>query len=79
MLLLTFDMKFLVTENKRIKGSLTGVSVGTALGEVTQATKVWRSFQALGAIAFAYSFSLVLIEIQVPLNIFTIILEHDER
>ncbi|KAL2497192.1 Amino acid permease 3 [Abeliophyllum distichum] len=26
--------------------------------------KIWRSFQALGAIAFAYSYSLILIEIQ---------------
>ncbi|XP_073145873.1 amino acid permease 3-like [Henckelia pumila] len=53
-----------LAENGKIKGSLTGVTVGAALGEVTQATKIWRSFQALGAIAFAYSFSLVLIEIQ---------------
>ncbi|KAK6259180.1 hypothetical protein SCA6_013654, partial [Theobroma cacao] len=42
------------------KGSLTGISVGTE----TQAQKIWRSFQALGDIAFAYSYSIVLIEIQ---------------
>ncbi|XP_075521193.1 amino acid permease 3-like isoform X1 [Primulina tabacum] len=53
-----------LAENGKIKGSLTGVAVGTGPGEVTQAAKIWRSFQALGAIAFAYSFSLVLIEIQ---------------
>ncbi|KZV16562.1 amino acid permease 3-like [Dorcoceras hygrometricum] len=53
-----------LSENGKIKGSLTGVHVGTGPGEVTQATKIWRSFQALGAIAFAYSFSLVLVEIQ---------------
>ncbi|CAI8605561.1 unnamed protein product [Vicia faba] len=49
-----------VIENKGIKGSLTGITVGT----VTQTQKVWRSFQALGNIAFAYSYSLILIEIQ---------------
>ncbi|KAL4033039.1 hypothetical protein IC575_006124 [Cucumis melo] len=27
-------------------------------------TKVWRSFQALGDIAFAYSYSIILIEIE---------------
>ena len=43
------------------KGSLTGISIGT----VTQTQKIWRSFQALGDIAFAYSYSIILIEIQV--------------
>ncbi|KAH9301076.1 hypothetical protein KI387_012659, partial [Taxus chinensis] len=41
-------------------GTLTGIDVGT----VTQAQKVWRVFQALGNIAFAYSYSMILIEIQ---------------
>ncbi|CAK8570314.1 unnamed protein product [Lathyrus sativus] len=49
-----------VIENNGIKGSLTGITVGT----VTQTQKVWRSFQALGNIAFAYSYSMILIEIQ---------------
>ncbi|KAL3846140.1 hypothetical protein ACJIZ3_003543 [Penstemon smallii] len=49
-----------VAENGMIKGSLTGVSIGT----VTKTQKIWRTFQALGAIAFAYSFTLILIEIQ---------------
>ncbi|KAK7282695.1 hypothetical protein RIF29_11673 [Crotalaria pallida] len=49
-----------VVENKRIKGSLTGITVGP----VTETDKVWRSFQALGDIAFAYSYSMILIEIQ---------------
>ena len=44
--------------NRKIKGSLTGVNTGTT-------EKVWNSFQALGDIAFAYSFSMILIEIQV--------------
>ncbi|XP_054788922.1 amino acid permease 3 [Prosopis cineraria] len=53
-------------ENKRIRGSLTGISVGSVVGSqmVTETQKVWRSFQALGDIAFAYSYSMILIEIQ---------------
>ncbi|XP_073279248.1 amino acid permease 3-like [Primulina huaijiensis] len=49
-----------VAETGMIKGSLTGISIGT----VTETQKIWRSFQALGDIAFAYSFSIILIEIQ---------------
>ncbi|KAJ6920095.1 hypothetical protein NC651_013881 [Populus alba x Populus x berolinensis] len=49
-----------VIENKRVRGSLTGISIGT----VTQTQKIWKSFQALGSIAFAYSYSMILIEIQ---------------
>ncbi|XP_074577579.1 amino acid permease 8-like [Curcuma longa] len=41
--------------------SITGTVVGV---DVTAAEKIWKSFQALGNIAFAYSFTLVLIEIQ---------------
>ncbi|KAK7282265.1 hypothetical protein RIF29_10911 [Crotalaria pallida] len=48
------------SENGVFKGSLTGVSIGV----VTKAEKVWGIFQALGNIAFAYSFAFVLIEIQ---------------
>lgn len=39
---------------------MTGISIGA----VTQTQKIWRSFQALGDIAFAYSYSIILIEIQ---------------
>ncbi|KAL5820139.1 hypothetical protein ACOSQ4_023981 [Xanthoceras sorbifolium] len=49
-----------VAANGGFKGSLTGISIGT----VTQTQKIWRSFQALGDIAFAYSYSVILIEIQ---------------
>ncbi|CAH9076329.1 unnamed protein product [Cuscuta europaea] len=49
-----------VAENGKIQGSLTGISVGT----VSEIDKIWLSFQALGAVAFAYSYSLILIEIQ---------------
>ncbi|CAA2997572.1 amino acid permease 3-like [Olea europaea subsp. europaea] len=55
-----------VAENKSFKGSLTGISIGaiTHAGTVTPTQKLWRSLQALGAIAFAYSYSIILIEIQ---------------
>ncbi|CAN0921945.1 Amino acid permease 6 [Linum grandiflorum] len=43
------------------KTTLTGVRVGV---DVSAAQKVWRTFQAIGDIAFAYAFSTVLIEIQ---------------
>ncbi|KAB2612175.1 amino acid permease 3-like [Pyrus ussuriensis x Pyrus communis] len=49
-----------VVETGTIKGSMTGIDVGA----VTETQKIWRSFQALGDIAFAYSYSLILIEIQ---------------
>lgn len=49
-----------VIENGKFRGSLTGIPVGT----VTQTQKIWRTMQALGDIAFAYSYSLILVEIQ---------------
>ncbi|CAN1239985.1 Amino acid permease 3, partial [Linum grandiflorum] len=51
-----------VVGNGHVMGSLTGISIGP---QVTQTQKIWKSFQALGDIAFAYSYSLILIEIQV--------------
>lgn len=55
-----------VVESGKFKGSLTGISIGavTSSGTVTEMQKVWKSFQALGDIAFAYSYSLILVEIQ---------------
>ncbi|XP_059289492.1 amino acid permease 6-like [Lycium ferocissimum] len=44
-----------------VKTSLTGVVVGV---DVSESEKVWKSFQAIGDIAFAYAYSTVLIEIQ---------------
>ncbi|XP_010556498.1 PREDICTED: amino acid permease 6 [Tarenaya hassleriana] len=41
--------------------ALTGVTIGV---DVTSSEKVWRTFQAIGDIAFAYAYSTVLIEIQ---------------
>lgn len=46
--------------NGGFKGSATGVSIGS----VTEMQKIWRSLQAFGDIAFAYSYSIILIEIQ---------------
>jgi hypothetical protein len=42
---------------------MTGAAVGV---DVTASEKIWKTFQSLGDIAFAYSYSNVLIEIQVP-------------
>jgi hypothetical protein len=47
--------------NGGVQGSMTGITIGAA---VTPMQKVWRSTQAFGDIAFAYSYSLILIEIQ---------------
>lgn len=44
-----------------VRTSLTGVQVGV---DVSGTEKIWRMFQAIGDIAFAYAFSNVLIEIQ---------------
>ncbi|KAL4330185.1 hypothetical protein HN51_036891 [Arachis hypogaea] len=49
-----------VAERGSFKGSLIGISVGA----VSEAQKIWRTSQALGDIAFAYSYAVVLIEIQ---------------
>ena len=43
------------------KATLTGTEVGV---DVDSAQKIWLAFQALGDIAFAYSYSMILIEIQ---------------
>ncbi|XP_021900309.1 amino acid permease 3-like [Carica papaya] len=56
-----------VVENGGFKGSLTGISIGTMTNSgsiVTPTEKLWRSLQALGAMAFAYSYSIILLEIQ---------------
>ncbi|MFS7974721.1 putative amino acid transporter, transmembrane domain-containing protein [Helianthus anomalus] len=45
-----------------VRTSLTGVQVGV---DVSGQDKVWRTFQAIGDIAFAYAYSTVLVEIQV--------------
>ncbi|KAK9162083.1 hypothetical protein Syun_002985 [Stephania yunnanensis] len=44
------------------RGSLTGAKIGT--NGISSSTKVWNASQALGNIAFAYTYALLLIEIQ---------------
>uniref|UniRef100_A0A5B7BVW1 Amino acid transporter transmembrane domain-containing protein n=1 Tax=Davidia involucrata TaxID=16924 RepID=A0A5B7BVW1_DAVIN len=48
-----------VIENGEIKGSIVGVPADSL------AQKLWLVFQALGDIAFAYPYSIILLEIQV--------------
>ncbi|KAK6945946.1 Amino acid transporter, transmembrane domain [Dillenia turbinata] len=50
-----------IAEGNHARTSLTGLTVGV---DVTSEEKVWKIFQALGNIAFAYAFSMVLVEIQ---------------
>jgi len=52
------------------KTSLTGATVGV---DVSATEKIWKTFQSMGDIAFAYSYSNVLIEIQVNSNSETIV------
>ncbi|QCE16016.1 amino acid permease 6-like [Vigna unguiculata] len=50
-----------IAEGAPVRTTLTGVQVGV---DVSASDKVWRTFQAIGNIAFAYAYSNVLIEIQ---------------
>jgi len=45
-----------------VRTSLTGIPVGL---DMSRSEKVWQMLQSLGNVASAFSFSLVLIEIQV--------------
>lgn len=49
------------TDGPPARTALTGVTVGV---DVSGSEKVWRTFQAIGDIAFAYAYSTVLVEIQ---------------
>ncbi|KAL5648510.1 hypothetical protein ACJX0J_039319, partial [Zea mays] len=55
------SMQILFAANGGFMGSLTGISIGAG---VTSTQKIWHTLQAFGDIAFAYSFSNILIEIQ---------------
>lgn len=48
-----------------VKTSLTGLVVGV---DATISEKLWNTFQAIGNIAFAYSFSTVIAEIQASIK-----------
>ncbi|CAK9223813.1 unnamed protein product [Sphagnum troendelagicum] len=53
------------SEGDHPHGTLTGVEIGDpSIGFATKAQKIWDVCNALGNIAFAYSFSMILIEIQ---------------
>lgn len=57
------------TENHHAAGTLTGIPIGNpSLGYVTTSQKIWAISSALGNMAFAYSFSMILIEIQVSVS-----------
>ncbi|KAK2632317.1 hypothetical protein EUGRSUZ_L01721 [Eucalyptus grandis] len=53
-----------IKETGKIRGSLTGISIGT----MTSTQKLWGSFQALGVMAFAYEYFLVFPEILVTIR-----------
>ncbi|KAK4796935.1 hypothetical protein SAY86_029261 [Trapa natans] len=50
-----------VAGGAHVRMTLIGLTVGV---EVSEAQKVWRTFQAIGNIAFAFGFTVVLVEIQ---------------
>ncbi|XP_072986539.1 amino acid permease 6-like [Typha latifolia] len=50
-----------IAEGGDVRTTLTGVTVGV---DVSASEKMWRMFQSIGNIAFAYTYSNVLIEIQ---------------
>lgn len=50
-----------LAENERIMGNVAGVPTSNI------ADKLWLVFQALGDIAFAYPYTVVLLEIQVTI------------
>ncbi|KMZ71298.1 Amino acid permease 6 [Zostera marina] len=50
-----------ITGGGDVRTSLSGVTIGV---DVTSTEKIWKTFQAVGDIAFSYAFSTILIEIQ---------------
>ncbi|KAH0469229.1 hypothetical protein IEQ34_002461 [Dendrobium chrysotoxum] len=52
---------FKLASNHTFQGTILGAKIG---GTMSLSTKVWYAFQALGNIAFAYTYSMLLIEIQ---------------
>ncbi|KAL5982930.1 hypothetical protein ACLOJK_017009 [Asimina triloba] len=48
--------------NHEVRGSITGAMAG--MSGVSKTTSVWYAFQALGNVAFAYSYSMIQVEIQ---------------
>lgn len=59
-----FRKKFLA-ENGEVLGSISGVPA------ISTASKTWLVFEALGDIAFAFPYSVIVLEIQVRVSKFT--------
>lgn len=58
-----------------VRGTLLGVKIG--VDSVSASTKTWHSLQALGNIAFAYTYAMLLIEIQVvPIVFILLMIQH---
>lgn len=55
-----------LSSNHEFKGGIMAAMADNNIPQATS-TKIWHSFQALGNIAFAYTFSMLLLEIQVLL------------
>lgn len=62
------------SSHPELRGTLFGVEIGSR--HITLSTKIWHSFQALGNIAFAYTFAMLLIEIQVTKLIFVYVAQY---
>jgi hypothetical protein len=60
-----------LASNHQVHGTLLGVKIDAAAG-VSASTKTWHSLQALGNIALAYTYSMLLIEIQVYITFFLV-------
>jgi hypothetical protein len=54
---------FVIAENGKIMGSISGVPAANV------ADKLWLIFQALGDIAFAYPYTIIVLEIQVGISL----------
>ncbi|XP_044474968.1 amino acid permease 3-like [Mangifera indica] len=51
-----------------VTGKFMGSSTGISIGTVTETQKIWRTFHAVGVIAYAYSYFIILIEIHGSIN-----------
>lgn len=54
-----------IFSHRKFKGNLMVLKAGV---DVASSKKIWHAFQALGNIAFAYTYSMMLLEIQVFLT-----------
>lgn len=66
-LILEYVLTLFILGGPHVKTSISGIPIGDGY---TGMDKMWNIFAALGNIAFAYAFSVVLIEIQVRYMLF---------